>query len=91
MKLAFKYINTAGAGLSPQAVHMMDNSLRFIYLTPDGMVEAKECYPGMGLYSNLTYTDKGRISADLEVSKPQLKKVATVSYTHLTLPTIYSV
>lgn len=76
MKLTFKYTKTAGAGLSPQAVHMMDNSLRFIYLTSDGLVEAKECFPDMGLYNDLTYTDKGRISADLSVSKPQLKKVA---------------
>ncbi len=76
MKLTFKYTLTAGSGLSPQAVHMMDNGLRFIYLTSDGMVEAKECYPDMGLYDDLTYTDKGRIAADLSVSKPQLKKIA---------------
>jgi hypothetical protein len=30
----------------------------------------------MGLYDELDYTEKGRISADFEVSKPQLKKVA---------------
>jgi len=30
----------------------------------------------MGLYDELTFKDKGRISADFEVSKPQLKKVA---------------
>lgn len=30
----------------------------------------------MGLYDELAYKDKGRISADFEVSKPQLKKVA---------------
>jgi hypothetical protein len=76
MRLTFKYTKTAGAGLSPQAVHMMDNGLRFIYLTSDGLVEAKECFPDMGLYDELDYTGKGRISADFEVSKPQLKKVA---------------
>jgi hypothetical protein len=76
MRLTFEYIKTAGAGLSPQAVHMMDNGLRFIYVTSDGLVEAKECFPDMGLYDDLVYTDKGRTSADFEVSKPQLKKVA---------------
>lgn len=76
MRLTFKYTKTAGSGFSPQAVHMMDNGLRFIYLTSDGLVEANECFPDMGLYDELTYKDKGRISADFEVTKPQLKKVA---------------
>jgi hypothetical protein len=76
MRLTFEYTKTAGTGLAPQAVHMMDNALRFIYLTSDGLVEAKECLPDMGLYDDLIYTEKGRISADLTVSKPQLKKVA---------------
>ena len=76
MRLTFEYTKTAGTGFSPQAVHMMDNGLWFIYLTSDGLVEANECFPDMGLYDDLAYTDKGRISADLEVSKPQLKKVA---------------
>lgn len=44
MRLTFEYNKTAGAGLSPQAVHMMDNGLRFIYLTSDGLVEANECF-----------------------------------------------
>lgn len=76
MRLSFEYTKTAGAGLSPQAVHMMDNGLRFIYLSVDGLVEARECFPDMGLYDALNYTDKGRISADFEASRPQLKKVA---------------
>ena len=76
MRLTFEYTKTAGAGLSPQAVHMMDNGLRLIYLTADGQVKAKECFPFMGLYDELDYTEKGRVSADLAVSKPQLKKVA---------------
>lgn len=76
MRLTFEYTKTAGAGLSPQAVHMTDNGLRFVYLTLDGLVEAKECFPGMGLYDELAYKDKGRLSADFEVSRPQLKKVA---------------
>ena len=76
MRLTFEYTKTAGSGLSPQAVHMMDNGLRFIYLTSDGLVTANECFPDMGLYDELTFKDKGRISADFEVSKPQLKKVA---------------
>ena len=53
MRLTFKYTKTAGTGLSPQAVHMMDNGLRFIYLTSDGLVEAKECFPDMGLYDGI--------------------------------------
>lgn len=76
MRLTFEYSKTAGTGLSPQVVHMMDNGLRFIFLTTDGMVEAKEFFPDMGLYDDLAYTEKGRISADLDVSMPQLKKVA---------------
>ena len=47
MRLTFEYTKTAGAGFSPQAVHMMDNGLRFIYLTSDGLVEANECFPDM--------------------------------------------
>lgn len=76
MRLTFEYTKTAGTGLSPQAVHMMDNGLRFIYLTSDELVEVKECFPNMGLYDELACTEKGRISADFDVSKPQLKKVA---------------
>ena len=58
MRLTFKYTKTAGIGLSPQVVHMMDNGLRFIYLNSNGLVEAKECFPDMGLYDELTYKDK---------------------------------
>ncbi|MDD4688503.1 MAG: hypothetical protein PHE51_02000, partial [Eubacteriales bacterium] len=76
MALSFEYTKTAGTGLSPQAVHMMDNGLRFIYINSSGLVEAAECFPDMGLYDDLVYTEKGRISADFEVSRPQLKKVA---------------
>ncbi|MDD2267969.1 MAG: hypothetical protein PHY15_00290 [Eubacteriales bacterium] len=58
MRLTFKYTQSAGTGYSPQAVHMMDNGLRFIYLTEEEMVESKECYPSLGLYTDLAYTDE---------------------------------
>lgn len=76
MRLNIEYVKTVGLGLSPQAVHMMDNGLRFIYLNSDGLVEARECFPDMGLYDDLMFENKDRISADFDVSKPQLKKVA---------------
>ena len=38
MRLAFEYTQSAGAGLSPQAIHLMDNGLRFVYLTVGGLV-----------------------------------------------------
>ena len=76
MRLTFECTQSAGTGLSPQAVHLMDNGLRFIYLSTDGQVLAKECFPDMGIYDSLSFTEKGRISADLSVSNPQLKKVA---------------
>jgi hypothetical protein len=76
MRLTFEYSKTAGAGLSPQAIHMMDNGLRFIFLTADGQVMARECFPVLGLYDDLPLTEKGRVSADLGVSQPQLKKVS---------------
>ncbi len=76
MRLTFEYTKTAGAGLCPQVVHMMDNGLRIIYLTTSGEVNAKVAFPPLGIYTNLNYTEKGSVSADLGVSKPQLKKVA---------------
>lgn len=76
MRLTFEYTQTIGQGLSPQVVHMMDNGLKVIYLSSDGLVKGLEAFPALGLYNNLTFKDKGRISADLEVSKPSLKKVA---------------
>ena len=47
MELSFEYTGTLGTGASPQAVHMMDNGLRFFYLD-GGVVKAKEAYPDMG-------------------------------------------
>jgi hypothetical protein len=76
MRLTFEYNKSAGVGLSPQVIHMMDNGLKFIYLTADGTVKARECYPNLGIYSDVTYTEKGKICVDQSVSKPQLKKVA---------------
>ncbi len=76
MRLTFEYTQTIGQGLSPQVVHMMDNGLKVIYISDDGLVKGLEAFPNLGLYDNLTYKDKGRISADFGVSKPSLKKVA---------------
>ena len=76
MKLTFEYTQTIREGLSPQVVHMMDNGIRVIYLSNDGLVKGLEAFPGLGLYDNLTFKDIGRVSADMEVSKPSLKKVA---------------
>ncbi len=75
MELSFEYTGTLGAGASPQAVHMMDDGLRFFYLD-GGVVKAKEAYPDMGIYDSLTFADKGRVCTNTGVEKPQLKKVA---------------
>ena len=75
MQLSFEYNGILGSGTSPQAIHMMDNGLRFLYLD-DGVVKAKEAYPDMGFYESLIFTDKGRVCTNTDVEKPQLKKVA---------------
>ena len=74
MKLTFEYTQTIREGLSPQVVHMMDNGIRVIYLSNDGLVKGLEAFPGLGLYENLTFKDIGRVSADMEVSKPSPRK-----------------
>jgi len=76
MRLTFEYTQIIGQGLSPQVVHMMDNGLKVIYLSSDGLVNGLEAFPTLGLYDNLAYKDIGRISVDFGVSKPSLKKVA---------------
>jgi hypothetical protein len=63
-------------GLSPQAVRRMDNGVRVFYLTADGRVKGTECYPTLGLYDNLIWKEKGRISSDLGITKTSLKKVS---------------
>jgi len=75
LELSFEYTGTLGTGASPQAVHMMDNGLRFFYLD-GGVVKAKEAYPDMGIYDDLVFADKGRACTNTGVEKPQLKKVA---------------
>ena len=75
MELFFEYTGTLGTGASPQAVHMMDNGLRFFYLDGD-VVKAREAVPDMGIYGSLVFTDKGRVCTNTGVEKPQLKKVA---------------
>jgi len=76
MQLTFEYTQNLGAGTAPQAVHMMDNGLRLIFLDTDNTVKGKVTYPSLGNYSSLTFKSLGRISADIDVSKPSLKKVA---------------
>ena len=76
MQLTFEYTQNLGTGVAPQAVHMMDNGIRLIYLDPDQTVKGKVAYPALGIYNALSFSSLGRISADIEVSKPSLKKVA---------------
>lgn len=76
MRLTFEYTQELGQGFSPQAIHMMDNGIQLIYLTADGTVRGTEAFPALGLYDSLSFTEKGRISADMGVTKPSLKKVA---------------
>jgi len=75
LELSFEYTGALGTGVSPQAVHMMDNGLRFFYLDA-GVVKAKEAYPNMGIYDSLVFIDKGRVCTNTGVEKTQLKKVA---------------
>ena len=76
MRLTFEYSQALGSGFAPQVVHMMDNSLRLIFLSNDGYVLGRDFTPELGLYSNLSYKEKGRLSSDIGVSKPSLKKIA---------------
>ena len=47
MRLTFEYTKTAGTGFSPQAVHMMDNGLRFIVFENPAIVAGfKRGYAG---------------------------------------------
>lgn len=76
MILAFAYQHTAGRGHAPQMVHMMDNGFRIIYLSDSGLVMGKVSHPNMGLYEQLVWKEKGRMSPDENVTYPSLKKVA---------------
>lgn len=67
---------TVGQGNSPQAIHSKDNLLRIIYLDDDGYVRGLYADPVLGLYNDLVFADKGRISPDTEVSFPSIKRFA---------------
>jgi hypothetical protein len=74
--MTFEYTQSLGTGRSPGMIHMMDNSLRLIYLNDNGSVLGKVAVPELGLYENLTFEALGRVSPDQGVSRPSLKKVA---------------
>lgn len=76
MKLTFEYTEDLGEGKSPQALHLMDNSMRIIYLDAEGTVLAKAANPILGLYDSLDYKEIGRVSPDTGVTYPSLKKTA---------------
>lgn len=76
MILEFEYTNNLGTGSSPQVLHMMDNGFRVIYLNSRNDVCGKVTFPELGLYNDLLWKEKGRMSPDENVSYPQLKKVA---------------
>jgi len=76
MQLTFEYTRDLGLGSSPQAVHMMDNTLRVIFLDSDGKVQGLEVYPPFGLYDTLEFSQTGRLSADTSVTHPSIKKIA---------------
>lgn len=76
MTLTFDTVIDCGSGHAPQCVHDPNGKLRIIYLTNDGLVNCRETFPALGLYEDLTYTEKGRVSPDSGVSRPSLKKVA---------------
>ena len=68
MILEFEYTNNLGTGSSPQLLHMMDNGFRVIYLNSRNDVCGKLTFPELGLYNNLSWKDKGRMSPDENVS-----------------------
>ena len=72
----FDYWEALGSGHYPAAVHMMDNGFRIFYVTDAGIVRGLECFPALGLYDNLAWRDRGRMSPDTTVSHMKLKKIA---------------
>ena len=76
MLLSFSYAATLGNGHKPQVVHMPDNGFRIIYVNNEGLVNALVTFPTLGLYGNLAWEQKGRMSPDENISYPSLKKVA---------------
>lgn len=76
MTLTFEYNMNIGQGLHPQAIHSYDNLLRVFYLGSDEVIRALNADPVLGLYDDLTFTEKGRASPDENISFPSLKRVA---------------
>lgn len=76
MQLSFEYYMDCGTGHFPQAVHDKSNKLRIIHLKDDATVHSLDADPVLGLYHDLEFFDKGRVSPDDNVSLPSLKRVA---------------
>ena len=72
----FDYWEAPGNGHYPSAVHMMDNGFRIFYVNDTGIVRGLECFPSLGLYDNLAWRERGRMSPDTTVSHVKLKKIA---------------
>lgn len=76
MRLTFEYSMDCGAGHYPQAIHDKTNRLRIVHLAGDSTVHSLDADPVLGLYDDLEFINKGRISPDDNVSLPSLKRVA---------------
>lgn len=76
MILTFEYNESIGSGHSPQVIHMMDNGFRIIYVDDSGLVNGIVSFPGLGLYDDLSWESKGRMSPDEDIDYPSLKKIA---------------
>ena len=76
MELAFEYTIDCGEGHAPQAVHANDNTLRIFFLTGSNTVAEYAADPVGGLYDDLEFISKGRVSPDETVSLPSIKRVA---------------
>jgi hypothetical protein len=64
MILTFEYTESIGSGHSPQVVHMMDNGFRILYVDDSGLVKGIVSFPELGLYGDLSWETKGRMSPD---------------------------
>lgn len=76
MILTFDYTASVGSGHSPQVVHMMDNGFHILYVDNSGLIEGIVSFPELGLYSDLSWKTKGRMSPDENLAYPSLKKIA---------------
>lgn len=76
MLLNFSEITILGSGHSPQAIHMMDNGFTILYIDDSGNVSGDITYPELGMYENLSWKVKGRMSLDSDITFPSIKKIA---------------